>query len=126
MNHTASQPTFDPNCIFCQIAAGHAPANITYQDERVTVFHDIHPITPVHLLIIPNRHIASLNDTSTDDQDLLGRLVAHAREIAILLGLDQTGYRLVINTGFDAGQTVHHLHLHLLGGASMPFHFGDR
>lgn len=126
MTPLTKSPDDGSACIFCQIAAGHAPANIIDHDHLVTVFHDIRPITPIHILIIPNRHIATLNDASDADQALLGHLILKARQIATKLELDQSGYRLVINTGDDAGQTVYHLHVHLLGGACMPFHFGGR
>jgi histidine triad (HIT) family protein len=114
----------EPSCIFCQIANGNAVADVIYRDERLTAFHDIHPITPVHVLIIPNMHFESVNDVVDADASLLGHLIVTAREIASREGLLESGYRLVINSGPDAGQTVHHLHLHLLGGARMPFHFG--
>jgi histidine triad (HIT) family protein len=104
------------NCIFCQIIAGLAPAEIVYQDESVTAFIDQHPAAPVHLLIIPNTHISSINQISEDDANLLGRLFVVARKLAEQKKVHQSGYRLVINTGADAGQTIHHIHLHLLGG----------
>lgn len=113
------------DCIFCQIASGVAVADVLYRDEQVTVFRDIHPITPVHILIIPNKHIESVNDIVEADSGLLGHLILIARIIANREGILMSGYRLVINSGADAGQTVQHLHLHLLGGAKMPFHFGD-
>jgi len=114
-----------PTCIFCQIANGRAIADVLYRDERVTAFRDIHPITPIHILIIPNRHIDSVTEVVETDAGLLGHLIVTARAIADQEGLLERGYRLVINSGEDAGQTVRHLHLHLLGGARMPFHFGD-
>lgn len=104
------------NCIFCQIIAGEATADLVYQDEQATVFRDQRPAAPVHLLIVPNRHITSLNRISPEDEPLLGHLVIVARKLAEQLSLSQNGYRLVINTGADAGQTVFHLHFHLLGG----------
>lgn len=104
------------NCVFCQIASGQAQAAIVYQDERVTVFKDRAPAAPVHLLIIPNRHITSMNSVTSDDSDLLGYMLLIARQQAIEHNLNQDGYRLIINTGPNAGQTIFHLHLHLLGG----------
>lgn len=108
------------NCIFCQIAAGQKPGTIVYQDEQVTAFRDLHPAAPVHLLIIPNRHITALNDSAEDDQALLGHLLLVARRLAEQEGILSSGYRVMINTGPDAGQTVFHLHLHLLGGQRLP------
>ena len=108
------------NCIFCQIAAGQKPGNIVYQDEQVTAFRDLHPAAPVHLLIIPNRHIASLSDSAEEDRALLGHMLLVSRMLADQHGLHPAGYRVMINTGADAGQTVFHLHLHLLGGQRLP------
>lgn len=110
-------------CIFCQIIAGEAPATIVYADEQVTAFYDIHPITPVHILIVPNQHIESVNDIEEDQAALLGHLIVVAKKLAYASGLEQRGYRLVINTGPEAGQSVFHLHLHLIGGRRMPFRF---
>lgn len=111
------------DCIFCQIIAGEAPATIVYADEQVTAFYDIHPITPVHILIVPNQHIESVNDIEEDHAALLGHLIVVARQLAFDNGLEQRGYRLVINTGPEAGQSIFHLHLHLIGGRRMPFRF---
>ncbi len=108
------------NCIFCQIAAGQKPGSIVYQDEQITAFRDLHPAAPVHLLIIPNRHIASLNDSVEEDQALLGLMLLAARRLAEQEGLQASGYRVMINTGADAGQTIFHLHMHLLGGQRLP------
>jgi histidine triad (HIT) family protein len=107
------------NCVFCQIAAGQKQTEIVYQDDQVTAFHDASPQAPTHILVIPNRHIPNLNETGNGDANLLGALFAVAREIAAQEGLADDGYRLVLNTGPDAGQSVHHLHLHLLGGRRM-------
>jgi histidine triad (HIT) family protein len=105
------------SCIFCQIAAGGTATPFIYQDEDAVAFRDIQPQAPVHILVIPRRHLASLNDVT--DEGLLGRLVAAARRAAAVAGLEQ--YRLVINTGADAGQSVLHLHLHILGGRVMAW-----
>ncbi len=110
-------------CIFCQIIAGEAPANILYADEQVTAFDDIHPITPVHILIVPNDHIDGLDGADETCEPLLGHMLRVARDLAVEHGLAQNGYRLVINTGADAGQSVFHLHVHLIGGRRMPFRF---
>jgi histidine triad (HIT) family protein len=108
------------NCIFCQIVASKAPGEIVYQDELVTAFPDQRPAAPVHLLIVPNRHITSLNRISEEDEALLGHLLIVARRLAEQTHISQSGYRFVINTGTEAGQTVFHLHAHLLGGQELP------
>jgi len=110
-------------CVFCCIAAGQSSATLLYHDDNLTAFQDIHPIAPVHILIIPNRHIESVNSLKPADEALLGSMVSLARRLALENGIDQTGYRLVINTGPHAGQSVFHLHLHLLGGRHLPFRF---
>jgi len=106
------------DCLFCKIAAGTTPATLLYEDESTLAFPDINPQAPVHILLIPRRHIASLADTTPAATPLLGHLLATARQIAHDRGLDD-GYRIVINTGQDGGQTVGHLHLHLLGRRHM-------
>lgn len=112
-------------CIFCQIAGGKLPAKVLYQDEWVTAFEDRHPIAPVHFLVVPNRHISSVNEVEEGDEGMLGRLVTVARRLAVQKGVQTSGYRLVINTGPDAGQSIFHLHLHVIGGRRMPFRFDD-
>ena len=107
------------DCIFCQIAQGDAATDVIYQDDEVTAFHDAHPQAPTHTLIIPNRHIRSLKATDDEDSPLLGKLLAVARDLAEEAGVAQSGYRLVLNTDEQSGQTVFHLHLHLLGGRRM-------
>ena len=102
-------------CLFCKIADGSIPSTAVYQDEQCFAFTDIHPQSPVHVLIIPREHIASLDSTSAEHRELLGHLLGTAAAIARDKGLG-AGYRIVINTGEDGGQTVDHLHLHLLGG----------
>lgn len=104
------------NCPFCQIITGNTPSQIVYQDDQVSVFQDLHPAAPVHLLIVPNRHITSLNRINEEDESLLGHLLIVARKMAEQQMVSQSGYRLMLNTGEDAGQTIFHLHLHLLGG----------
>jgi histidine triad (HIT) family protein len=104
------------SCIFCKIVAGQAPGEIVYRDERVTAFKDVHPAAPVHLLIVPNLHLISLNRINEEDASLLGHMIIIARKLAEQQQVSQNGYRLIFNTGPDAGQTVYHLHLHLLGG----------
>lgn len=109
------------DCIFCQIARGEVAADVLYQDDAVTAFHDAHPQAPTHILIIPNRHIRTLKATGEEDIPLLGKLLTVARVLAEEAGVAQSGYRLVINTGEQGGQTVFHLHLHLLGGRRMSW-----
>ncbi len=107
------------SCIFCRIVANQATANILYRDQQVTAFRDLHPMGPTHLLIVPNKHIDSLNDLRDEDEALVGYMFLVARRLAAKEGVDQSGYRLVVNTRDDGGQTVHHLHLHLIGGRRM-------
>lgn len=108
-------------CIFCQIIANQTTANILYRDQLVTAFRDAHPVGPSHLLIVPNRHIESLNDIQDEDQGLIGYMFLVARRLASKEGIDKSGYRLVINTRGDAGQSVAHLHLHMIGGRPMAW-----
>ena len=103
------------DCVFCRIVQGEAPARVVYRDDAVTAFHDLHPRAPVHVLIVPNRHIAGVAQMGPEDEPILGRLLTVARRLAEELGTIQ-GYRLVINNGPLAGQSVFHLHVHLLGG----------
>jgi histidine triad (HIT) family protein len=104
------------DCIFCKIAAGEIPCQEVHADPEVLAFGDLNPQAPVHVLIIPRRHIAAMSDLTPEDTELAGRLQVAAARIAASLGLDRTGYRVVINCGRDGCQTVPHLHLHLLGG----------
>ena len=104
------------DCLFCRIAAGEIPSKKVYEDEQVLAFYDIAPQAHVHVLIIPKRHIAGANALTREDDALLGHLFEVARQLAKELGLADTGYRLITNIGGDAGQTVPHLHLHLIGG----------
>ena len=105
----------DPNCIFCKIVAGQIPAKKAYEDEDILAFHDIHPWAPVHILIIPKRHITSMVDVTMADQALLGKMMAISPKLMAELGVTN-GYRHVINTGRDGMQEVRHLHLHVMGG----------
>jgi len=106
------------DCLFCKIAAGDIPSKRAYEDDELFAFHDINPQAPVHVLVIPKRHIASLNDATEDDQALLGRVVMTTRRLAEELGV-ASGYRVVNNCGESAGQSVFHVHFHLLGGRPM-------
>jgi histidine triad (HIT) family protein len=107
------------NCIFCRIIAGEIPSKKAYEDELAFAFHDINPQAPTHVLIVPKKHIASLNEATKDDQALLGHLTLVASKLADQLGVVAGGYRTVINTGAGAGQSVWHIHVHLLGGRVM-------
>lgn len=106
------------DCIFCRIAAGEIPASVVEADDHLVAFHDLAPKAPVHVLIIPRRHIVSLADVGAEDHDLLGRLFAAPARLARQLGLDD-GFRVVANSGARAGQSVFHLHVHLLGGRDL-------
>jgi histidine triad (HIT) family protein len=108
------------SCIFCQIAAGQIPSEFIYEDDEFVAFNDIHPQTPVHVLIVPKKHIVSIADLADKDVPLVGRMMAVAKQVAENTGVAEKGYRLVINTGSDGGQVVMHLHMHLLGGRKMP------
>lgn len=107
------------DCIFCKIVDGTGKADILHRDELVTVFRDLHPAAPTHILIVPNRHIASVNQLEEADASLIGHMFVVAKEMAAREGLTNAGYRLVVNTGAQGGQTVFHLHLHLIGGRQM-------
>ena len=108
-------------CIFCQILKRELPAKIVFEDNLCLAFEDIHPKAPLHLLVIPKRHIESLNDLGPEDEVLLGHLTFIAKELALQRGVETTGYRTVINTGPNAGQSVFHVHLHLLAGRPMQW-----
>ncbi len=107
------------DCIFCKIIKGEIPGTNVYQDEHVTAFRDINPAAPTHILIVPNKHIESVNFIIPDDEALIGKLFAVAKQLAEKEEISENGYRLVVNTGAEAGQTVFHLHMHLLGGRPM-------
>jgi histidine triad (HIT) family protein len=111
-------------CIFCQIASGKIPSDTVYQDEEVIAFRDINPQAPVHLVIIPRKHIPSLAHLSEADAALIGRMVAIANQLAKKEGVADKGYRLAINCGEEGGQAVPHLHLHLLGGRRLSGRLG--
>jgi len=107
-------------CVFCRIVAGETPASIVHRDDEVVAFHDVTPQAPTHILVIPTRHITSAAELGDGDRELAGRLILTATRIADQAGL-QAGYRLVINTGRQAGQSVDHLHVHILGGRPMKW-----
>jgi histidine triad (HIT) family protein len=105
-----------PDCLFCKIIEGKIPANVVYRDEQTIGFDDIHPVAPVHVLFVPKRHIDGVSTLTASDNEAVGQLVLSAAKYARERGIETSGYRLVANVGPDAGQTVFHLHLHLLGG----------
>ena len=109
------------DCLFCKIVRREIPATLVYEDDRVVAFNDINPQAPTHVLIVPKRHIETLNELGTEDDRLVGELVRRAAAIAGERGLSAGGYRTVFNTNRDAGQTVFHIHLHLLGGRAMAW-----
>lgn len=108
-------------CIFCKIVNKEAPSEIVYQDEKILAFKDTEPKAPVHLLIIPKKHIPSIGYLRKDNKELIGELCLVARKLAREYKISVNGYRLIFNVGKDAGQTVDHLHLHLLGGKKLPW-----
>ena len=105
----------DPDCLFCKILAGSVPSSKVYEDDELYVFHDIAPWAPVHVLLIPKRHIATLYDVNVADEGLLGRMLALAPRLMEKLGVSN-GFRTMVNTGVDGGQEVQHLHVHVMGG----------
>jgi histidine triad (HIT) family protein len=107
------------DCLFCKIASGAIPANILYQDETVVAFDDLHPQAPQHKIIIPRKHIATLNDMVEEDKEVLGHMAHTAVNLAKKLNIDSQGYRLVMNCNAQGGQTVFHIHAHLIGGRQM-------
>ncbi|MFQ5823611.1 MAG: histidine triad nucleotide-binding protein [bacterium] len=107
------------HCLFCEIIEGKRGGNIIYKDDTVIAFRDINPQAPVHILIVPKKHISTINDMQSEDESLVGKMFLAAKEIAAQEEIDQKGYRLVLNCNHEAGQSVYHLHLHLLGGRWM-------
>ena len=107
------------DCIFCRIASAEIPTDFAYQDDEIVAFKDINPIAPVHLIVIPRKHIESLARMTAEHAALMGRMVSVANRLASEAGVSQQGYRLVANCGPDAGQEVPHLHLHVIGGRKL-------
>jgi histidine triad (HIT) family protein len=110
-----------PDCLFCGIAAAEIPATIVSGNPRTVAFEDINPQAPVHVLVIPREHYANLGELSASGGALLAEMIAHAHEVAVAAGVADTGYRVVFNTGSDGGQTVGHVHAHVLGGRQMSW-----
>jgi histidine triad (HIT) family protein len=109
------------DCLFCKISAGQIPATIVYQDDRVVAIKDINPQAPMHVLVLPRRHISSLNELTAEDDGLVGELIRRGSALAAEHGHSNRGYRTVFNCNADAGQTVFHIHLHVLGGRKMTW-----
>jgi histidine triad (HIT) family protein len=107
------------DCIFCKIVDGSLKADVVFRDEQVVAFRDLHPAAPTHILVVPKRHINSVNSLEESDAALVGHMFVAAKEIAAQEGLAEDGYRLTVNTGAQGGQTVFHMHLHLIGGRQM-------
>ena len=111
-------------CIFCKIASGESPAAIVFQDEFVTAFRDTQPVAPTHILIVPNKHIQSVCQVEAEDELILGRLFTAARKVAEMDNIAADGYRTIVNSGADGGQSVFHLHMHVIGGQRMKYPMG--
>lgn len=112
------------SCSFCKIVSNEAKATIVYRDEHVTAFRDIHPVAPTHILIVPNRHIDSVGTLGPEDEQVIGHIFTVARKLADQEGISKAGYRMITNTGAHGGQTVFHLHVHLIGGQRMRYPMG--
>jgi histidine triad (HIT) family protein len=108
-------------CIFCKIANKEIPSKVVFEDEHVIAFHDTNPQAPTHALVIPKRHIAGIAQAAPEDEAVLGRLLLAARRVAELTGIAESGFRTVVNSGANAGQTVFHIHVHVLGGRPMAW-----
>ena len=109
----------DPNCLFCKIVAGKIPSKLVYQDDEFYAFHDIHPWAPVHFLVIPKLHIASMASLTDDHAAMMGRMMVLIPNLALQMGCNpypDGGFRMLCNTGVQGGQEVHHLHVHVMGG----------
>lgn len=109
------------DCLFCKITQGQVDAKIIFDDPEVLAFHDVNPQAPTHILIIPKKHITTINDADSNDEQLLGRMILTAKKISRDLDLAEKGYRLVFNVNKGGGQAVYHIHLHLLGGRQMTW-----
>ena len=109
------------DCIFCKIAAGEIPTELLYQDEDVFAFRDIKPASPVHILVVSRKHILSLAEMTEDETQIVGKMTRVANQLAREQGVAERGYRLTINSGPDAGQVIHHLHMHLMGGRRLQW-----
>lgn len=111
-------------CVFCKIVSNEAKATIVYRDEQVTAFRDVNPVAPTHILIVPNRHIESVGTLEAEDEQLMGHIFTVARKLAAEEGITAGGFRMITNTGVNGGQTIFHLHVHLIGGRRMKYPMG--
>jgi histidine triad (HIT) family protein len=109
------------SCLFCNIVKGNIPAAVVFEDDEIMAFHDVNPQAPTHVLVIPKKHISNINDAEVDDAHTLGRLILTAKQLAAAEGEQDAGYRLIFNVNGNGGQTVHHIHLHLLAGRKMTW-----
>ena len=109
------------NCIFCKIVKGEIPSEKVYEDEEILVFKDIQPAAPIHVVVIPKKHINNLNEINEEDSKIIGNIFISIKKVADKLGMSENGYRVVSNCGKDGGQTVEHIHFHLLGGRSLQW-----
>ena len=116
-----STKDFDANCLFCKIITGKIPSEIVYKDKDVVAFKDITPAAPVHIMVVPVKHIVSLAAMTDQDTALVGKMTAAANKVAKDLGVAERGYRLIINSGPEAGQVIQHLHMHLVGGRELKW-----
>ena len=109
----------DPDCIFCKIVQREIPSDIVFEDDELLAYNDISPQAPIHVLIIPKQHIATVNDLEAEHAGLIGRMVLRAQALALDFGIAEDGYRLILNCNGQGGQTVYHIHLHLMGGRQL-------
>lgn len=109
------------DCLFCRIVDHELDSDIIYEDAQIVAFSDAHPKTPIHKLVVPRKHIATINDVAAEDTVLLGQMIQTARKLADKLSIAESGYRLVFNTNHDGGQVIYHIHLHLLGGRDLTW-----
>jgi histidine triad (HIT) family protein len=109
------------DCLFCKIRDGEISGDIVYEDDDILAFNDVNPVAPVHVLIIPKKHISTVNDVSANDEAIMGKLFSAAKAIASQRGLSDDGYRLVVNTNASAGQVIFHIHMHMLAGRNMSW-----
>jgi histidine triad (HIT) family protein len=116
---TLTDSMTNDDCLFCKIVSEKIPSKKVYSDDQIFAFHDIQPVAPIHILIVPKRHIATLNDLTADDAELIGQLLITGKNLAKQLGIAGGGYRINLNCNADGGQTVFHIHAHLLGGKAM-------
>ena len=112
------------DCVFCRIVSGEVPGDVLLRTEHVCAFRDVNPVAPSHVLIVPNKHLASIESLAAEDADLAGKLLLAVKDVAHMEGISDSGHRVIVNTGTDGRQEVQHLHIHVLGGASMQHGLG--